>query len=55
MLSWTILKIIHIISPTRTLTIIIMTARAYMVNKELKTIHKAVDRNIYKKYQMRQG
>ena len=52
---WTILKIIHSHIPTGTLTTITMTARIYMVNKEQKAIHKAVDRNTYKKYQMGQG
>ena len=42
---WTRLKIIHRHTSTRTLTTIITTARTYMVNKEQKTIHKAVDRN----------
>ena len=43
--SWTILKIIHGHTPTRPLITIIMTIRAHMVSKELKTIHKAADRN----------
>ena len=34
--SWTILKIIHSHTPARPLITIIMTARVYMVNKELK-------------------
>ena len=38
------IKIIH--SHTLTRPLIIMTVRAHMVSKELKTIHKAADRNI---------
>ena len=49
---WTILKIIHRHTSTRTLTTIKMTARTYMVNKEQNTIHKVADRNTYKNYQM---
>ena len=52
---WTIFKIVHRHTSTRTLSTIITTARTYMVNKEPKTIHKVVARNTYKKYQMGQG
>ena len=49
MTFWSILKIIHSHTPKQLLTKIIMTAKAYMVNKKQKTIHRAVDRNTHKK------
>ena len=39
------IKIIHSCTPTRSIITIIMAVRVHMVNMELKTIHKAVERN----------
>ena len=47
---WTILKIIHNHTSTRSPTTIIMTPRTYVMNKKQKTIHKAMVRNTHKKF-----
>ena len=44
--SWTILKTIHSHTPVRPLITIIITVIAHMVDKELKSVQNAVDKNI---------
>ena len=52
---WTTFKKIHIHTPTRLFLTKGITTKIHMVNTALETIHKAADRNKYRKYLIAQG